>query len=138
MEDSIMTANSYNGLSLAYIGDAIYEIYIRKYVLSLGYTKVNDLHKHVIKYTSGEGQAYCIHKFLEMNILNENELMIFKRGRNSHVNSSRKNLELKDYLDATGFEALIGYLYLDENIQRLEELINLCIKLRGEKDEKEF
>jgi ribonuclease-3 family protein len=138
MEDSIMTANSYNGLSLAYIGDAIYEIYIRKYVLSLGYTKVNDLHKHVIKYTSGEGQAYCIHKFLEMNILNENELMIFKRGRNSHVNSSRKNLELKDYLDATGFEALMGYLYLDENIQRLEELINLCIKLRGEKDEKEF
>ena len=138
MEDFIMTANSYNGLSLAYIGDAIFELYIRKYVLSLGYTKVNDLHKQVIKYTSGEGQSYFIHKFLELNILNDYEIMIFKRGRNSHVNSSRKNLELKDYLDATGFEALMGYLYLDEKMERLEELINLCIRLRGEKDEKEF
>ena len=124
-----MTANSYNGLSLAYIGDAIFELYIRKYVLSLGYTKVNDLHKQVIKYTSGEGQSYFIHKFLELNILNDDEIMIFKRGRNSHVNSSRKNLELKDYLDATGFEALMGYLYLDEKMERLEELINLCIRL---------
>lgn len=129
-----MTANAYNGLSLAYIGDAIYELYIRKYVLSLGYTKVNDLHKHVIKYTSGEGQAYCIHKFLEQNILDEEEFNIFKRGRNSHVNSSRKNLELKDYLDATGFEALMGYLYLDNKIQRLEYLIDLCIRLRGEEE----
>ena len=138
MEDFIMTANSYNGLSLAYIGDAIFELYIRKYVLSLGYTKVNDLHKQVIKYTSGEGQSYFIHKFLELNILNDDEMMIFKRGRNSHVNSSRKNLELKDYLDATGFEALMGFLYLDDKTERLEKLINLCIRLRGEKDEKEF
>ena len=133
-----MNANSYNGLSLAYIGDAIFELYIRKYVLSLGYTKVNDLHKQVIKYTSGEGQSYFIHKFLELNILNDEEIMIFKRGRNSHVNSSRKNLELKDYLDATGFEALMGFLYLDDKTERLEKLINLCIRLRGEKDEKEF
>ena len=138
MEDFIMNANSYNGLSLAYIGDAIFELYIRKYVLSLGYTKVNDLHKQVIKYTSGEGQSYFIHKFLELNILNDEEIMIFKRGRNSHVNSSRKNLELKDYLDATGFEALMGFLYLDDKTERLEKLINLCIRLRGEKDEKEF
>ena len=138
MEDFIMNANSYNGLSLAYIGDAIFELYIRKYVLSLGYTKVNDLHKQVIKYTSGEGQSYFIHKFLELNILNDEEIMIFKRGRNSHVNSSRKNLELKDYLDATGFEALMGFLYLDDKTDRLEELINLCIRLSGEKDEKEF
>ena len=138
MEDFIMNANSYNGLSLAYIGDAIFELYIRKYVLSLGYTKVNDLHKQVIKYTSGEGQSYFIHKFLELNFLNDEEIMIFKRGRNSHVNSSRKNLELKDYLDATGFEALMGFLYLDDKTERLEELINSCIRLRGEKDEKEF
>ena len=138
MEDFIMNANSYNGLSLAYIGDAIFELYIRKYVLSLGYTKVNDLHKQVIRYTSGEGQSYFIHKFLELNFLNDEEIMIFKRGRNSHVNSSRKNLELKDYLDATGFEALMGFLYLDDKTERLEELINSCIRLRGEKDEKEF
>lgn len=127
-----MNANSFNGLSLAYIGDAIYELYIREYVLSLGYTKVNDLHKHVIKFTSGEGQAFVIHKFLELNILTEEELQIFKRGRNSHVNASRKNLELKDYLDATGFEALMGFLYLDKQKERLDYLIDLSIKLRSE------
>lgn len=132
-----MDANGLNGLSLAYIGDAVYEVYIREYVLSLGFMKVNDLHKKVIKYTSGDGQAYIIHKFLELNILSEEEISIFKRGRNSHVNASRKNLELKDYLDATGFEALIGYLYLNKRLDRLNELINLGIRLRGERNEEE-
>lgn len=127
-----MQANSFNGLSLAYIGDSVYELYIRKYVLSLGYTKVNDLHKIVIRYTSGDGQAYVIHKFMEANILSDEEMAIFKRGRNSHVSGSRKNLDLKDYLDATGFEALIGFLYLDNRTNRLEELINMSIRLRSE------
>lgn len=131
MEINIENPNSLNGLSLAYIGDGIYEVYIRKYILSQGITKVNNMHKHVINYTSGEAQSKIIHYYLENNILSEEELLIFKRGRNSHVHTSRKNLELKDYLDATGFEALIGYLYLNNNIERLEELFNLAIKIRS-------
>ena len=118
-----------NGLSLAYMGDAYYEIIIRKHFINLGFTKVNDLHKNVIKYTSGRSQAKFIHYFLENNILTEEELNIFKRGRNSHVNSSRKNLDLKDYLDATGFEALIGYLYLNENIERINQLMDIIFNL---------
>ena len=127
-----MDVNTLNGLSLAYIGDAVYEIYIRKHVLDMGYGKVNDLHKHVIRYTSGEGQVAVIHRFLAEEILSEDELNAFKRGRNSHVKSSRKNMELKDYLDATGFEALIGYLYLSEKIERLEELVVKAISIREE------
>ncbi|MCR5113504.1 MAG: ribonuclease III [Acholeplasmatales bacterium] len=127
-----MDVNTLNGLSLAYIGDAVYEIYIRKHVLDMGYGKVNDLHKHVIRYTSGEGQAAVIHRFLAEEILSEDELNAFKRGRNSHVKSSRKNMELKDYLDATGFEALVGYLYLSEKIERLEELVVKAISIREE------
>ena len=127
-----MDVNALNGLSLAYIGDAVYEIYIRKHVLGMGYGKVNDLHKHVIHYTSGEGQAAVIHRFLSDDVLKEEELNAFKRGRNSHVKSSRKNLELKDYLDATGFEALIGYLYLTEQNERLEEIVNKAISIREE------
>ncbi len=118
-----------NGLSLAYMGDAYYEIIIRKHFINLGFTKVNDLHKNVIKYTSGRSQAKFIHYFLENNILTEEELNIFKRGRNSHVNSSRKNLDLKDYLDATGFEALIGYLYLNDNIERINQLMDIIFNL---------
>ena len=120
-----------NGLTLAYIGDAVYELYIREYVVNQGYTKVNKLHKEVIKYTSGNAQARFMHYFLENNILTDEEISYFKRGRNSHVNSSRRNMELKDYLDATGFEALIGYLYLSNNQERLKELITIAIEKGG-------
>lgn len=122
-----MDANLYNGLSLAYIGDAVFEIYVRKHVLSLGVTKVNNLHKKVVEYTSGEAQAKIIKGFINNNVLTEEEISIYKRGRNSHVNSNRKNIDLANYLDATGFEALIGYLYLKGNVERLEELINFIL-----------
>lgn len=122
-----------NGLSLAYIGDAIYELMIREYIVSLGVTKVNNLHKRVVNYTSGNSQAEIIHYFLANNILTEEELLIFKRGRNSHIKSSRKNIDLANYLDATGFEALIGYLYLKKQNDRLNQLINLSIEImKGE------
>ena len=120
----------YNGLCLAYIGDSIYEIYIRKYILSLGITKVKDLHKRVTEFTCGEAQANAMYYLLNENILSESEISYYKRGRNSHVNSNRKNIDIKTYLDATGFEALIGYLYLDNQIERLEEIVNIVINLR--------
>lgn len=125
-----MQANMYNGLCLAYIGDSIYEMYIRKYVLSLGYTKVKDLHKKVTEFTCGESQALAMYYLLNENFLSEEEISIYKRGRNSHVNSNRKNIDIKTYLDATGFEALIGYLYLDNRIDRLDEIISIVVNLR--------
>jgi ribonuclease-3 family protein len=120
-----------NGLTLAYMGDAVYEIYIRSYVISLGYSKVNDLHKRVIKFTSGNAQASLMHYLLEIEFLTEEEINIFKRGRNSHVHTVRKNMNIQDYLDATGFEALIGYLYLQENIERIKEIVDLAVKKGG-------
>ena len=125
-----MDANLYNGLSLAYIGDAVFELYVRKHALAMGTTKVNNLHKKVVEYTRGEAQAKIIRDFISNNVLSEEEISIYKRGRNSHINSNRKNIDLANYLDATGFEALIGYLYLSEKIDRLEELINLTLVSR--------
>ena len=116
-----------NGLTLAYMGDAVYELYIREYVVSLGYSHVNDLHKRVIKFTSGNAQAALMHYLLEVNYLTKEELNIFKRGRNSHVKTARKNMNIQDYLDATGFEAFIGYLYLSNNIDRIKEIIQIAI-----------
>lgn len=128
-----MDVNLLNGLTLAYVGDSVFELYIREYVVSKGYTKVNVLHKHVTKFTSGNAQAKFIHHFLENNILTDEEISIFKRGRNSHVKTARKNMNLADYLDATGFEALIGYLYLANNKDRLGELIDIVIDIeKGE------
>ena len=87
----------------------------------MGITKVNNLHKRVVEYTSGEAQAKTIKAFLNDNVLTEEEISIYKRGRNSHVNSNRKNIDLANYLDATGFEALIGYLYLSEKTDRVDQ-----------------
>lgn len=123
-----MNPNQYNGLTLAYIGDAVFELIIRKHCVELGFGKVNDLHKKVIKYTNGKSQSEFIHYFLENNILTDDELLIFKRGRNSHVNTCRKNLDLKDYLDATGFEALFGYLYLNNSYERINQLVDIILK----------
>ena len=125
-----MEANMYNGLCLAYIGDSVFELYVRKYILSFGLSKVNALHKKAINYTSAIAQANIIHKLLNDNILNDNEISVFKRGRNSHINSARKNVDLATYLDATGFEALIGYLYLNNEINRLEELISIALDIK--------
>lgn len=127
----IMDAKILNGLSLAYIGDSVYETYMREFVLKKGYNKVNDLHKKVVNFTSGEAQADIVHNMLNDNFLNDEEIVIFKRGRNSHIHTTRKNLKLQDYLDATGFEAVVGFLYLSGNLDRLNEVIDYSLKIRG-------
>lgn len=124
-----MKAQLYNGLTLAYIGDSIFELKVREYVLSLGFTKVDDLHKKVVSYTKGEQQAVAMRYLLEHNVLTEEEISYYKRGRNSHVNLSRKNIKRNVYLEATGFEALIGYLYLSEQLDRLEELVQISLTI---------
>ncbi len=124
-----MDAVLLNGLTLAYIGDAVYEIYIRQYALNLNLTKVNDLHKKAIQYTNASFQAKAIHYLIDNHFLEEDEIKIYKRGRNSHVHTARKNVDLSEYLDATGFEALIGYLYLNDQKNRLEKIIEISIDL---------
>ena len=121
-----------NGLTLAYIGDAIYELKIREYLLTQNYTKVNDLHKHAIRYTSAISQAQ-ITDYLMPN-LSEEEIEYYKRGRNTGGTHKPKNASLNDYRKATGFEALIGYLYLIKNIDRMEELINISINFINSKN----
>lgn len=130
-----MDAKLLNGLSLAYIGDAIYEVYIREFIINKGYNKVKDLHKNVVFYTSGEAQSFIVHKMMNDNFLNEEEIMIFKRGRNSHIHSVRKNISIQDYLDATGFEALIGYLHLTKNVDRLKEVIDYSLRVRSDEND---
>lgn len=116
----------YNGLTLAYIGDAVYELYIREYLLNNKLTKVNDLHNMAIKYTAAVDQAKAIDYL--MDFLSEDEIDIYKRGRNSGGTHKPKNASLSDYRKATGFEAIIGYLYLIKNTDRLNEIINKTIE----------
>ncbi len=117
-----------NGLALAYIGDAIYELEIRRYLLETGETKPQHLHRLATEYVSARGQAKIIKYFQEEAILTEEELDYFKRGRNSKINTKAKNTDIHRYLQSTGFEALMGYLYLTKQEERLEELIMKSIR----------
>lgn len=117
-----------NGLALAYIGDAVYELEIRRYLLERGETKPQHLHRLATRYVSARGQAKIIKYFQEENIITDEELSYFKRGRNSKINTKAKNTDIHRYLQATGFEALMGYLYLTKQKERLSELINESIQ----------
>ncbi len=114
-------------LVYAYMGDAVYEKYIREYVIRQGLCKNGLLHKKSIKYVSAKGQSEIL-KRIEGR-LTEEELDIVRRGRNSNPHSTAKNADIIDYKYATGFEALIGYLYLTKQDDRLEEILNECVNM---------
>ena len=119
-----MEAKNRNSLALAYIGDAIYEVYIREYLLSQGLEKVNKLQKEATKYVSARGQASYLKMMLDDNFFKEDELSIVMRARNHKTNSSPKNTDIVTYKNATGLEALIGCLYLEKKYDRIAEIMN--------------
>lgn len=115
-------------LVLAYLGDTVYESYIREHLIKQNnQRKVNDLHKLAIKYVKAKAQADIIHE-IEKDLTDE-ELRIYKRGRNQKSNTSPKNADIIDYKHATGFEALIGYLYLNNEGDRLKYIIEKGIEI---------
>ena len=109
-----------NVLVLAYLGDSVFEIIVRKYLIGQGINKVNTLQKEAIKYV--RGQCSFVTKLIEENKLTDDELEIFYRGRNHKSNSHPKNTDIITYKYATGFEAIIGYLYLKNDYKRIEEI----------------
>ncbi len=120
---------SYSALSLAYMGDVVYDLIIRTVVIGKGNRPVNDLHRITVKYVSATAQAKIVQALSE--ILTEEEKTIFHRGKNAKPHTTAKNASVSDYLKATGFEALIGYLYLTDNMERALELVKKGIALAG-------
>ncbi|MBU1020650.1 MAG: ribonuclease III [Firmicutes bacterium] len=112
--------NQLSGNTLAYLGDSVFEMAVREHLIAKGITKVDELHKQAIVFTSATGQMKAF-DFLEP-LLSENEINIFKRGRNGESTRKPKNASLATYQKATGFEALVGYLYIENQHQRLHEL----------------
>ncbi|MBN2604323.1 MAG: Mini-ribonuclease 3 [Bacilli bacterium] len=118
--------NQLSGNTLAYLGDSVFELAVREYLISKGVTRVDDLHKQAIVFTSATGQMNA-YDLLESN-LTEKEMNIFKRGRNGESTRKPKNASLATYQKATGFEALIGYLYLENEQERLQELLQIIFE----------
>lgn len=114
---------TYSPLTLAFIGDGIYDIVIRTIIVENGNAPVNKLHKRVSSLVKAPAQMEIFHKIEEH--LTEEELAVYKRGRNAKSFTSAKNASITEYRIATGFEALMGYLYLTDRFKRLVELIKL-------------
>lgn len=112
--------------TLAFIGDSVYNVYIRTYLASISNMQTGKLHRISIKYVSAKGQS----KIIDMisDTLSEEEINVYKRGRNTNIHTVSKNVDVIEYKKSTGFEALIGYLYVKGDIKRLEEIINLSIE----------
>lgn len=119
--------NELNSLALAYIGDAVYEMYVREFLINSGEVKPQQLHNDAVRYVTAPAQATVVKSWLENGILTKEEEAIVRRGRNAKSHSVPKNVSLADYRYATAFEALIGYHYLAKSTDRLNTLLEDAI-----------
>ncbi|MEC0229874.1 Mini-ribonuclease 3 [Paenibacillus alba] len=114
-----------NPLVLAYIGDAVYEVYIRQYVISGANHRPNHLHKASTGYVSAKAQSKILEALMPM--LTEEEVDMVKRGRNAKSGTTAKNAEVLEYRHSTAFECLIGYLYYKQSFDRLKEILDFAL-----------
>ena len=113
-----------NVLVLAYLGDTVYENYVRKFLINKGIAYVDQLQKEAVSYVSAKRQAFFLQKMMNQCFLEEVELDVVKRARNYKTTSHPKNCDIITYKYATGLEALIGYLELSKNKERIDEIMN--------------
>lgn len=115
-----------NNLVLAYLGDAVYELYIREYLINNGYVKVNDLQNESLKYVSAKSQSYHLKRLMDSNFLTEEEIEIVKRGRNMSSHR-KKNIDIATYKRSTGLECLVGTLRVNNNDERIKEIMDFIV-----------
>lgn len=118
--------NQMSPLTWAYVGDAVYELYVRSYLIDTTNLKPNNLHKEAIKYVKAQAQAEILKNLQE--ILTEQEQDIVRRARNTQNHHLPKNADVQEYMYSTALEGLIGYLYLTNQTTRLDELFKLILK----------
>ena len=123
-KEKIPEINTLSPLTLAFLGDSVYEMFVRTKILSMGNRPANELHKIAVGYVKAKAQAQAAHKILDT--LSEEEAEIYKRGRNTNIHTVPKNADMADYRHATALEALIGYLYIKGDEKRLSEILNLA------------
>ncbi len=125
-------AMQYSPLSLAFIGDCVYEQFVRTRLLLLANMPASKLHKLAVKRVCAEYQAQAVRKWIDEELLDDKELEVFKRGRNSSGISAPKHSTVSEYRIATGLECLFGYLYLTGKQERLEILFNSAWEISGD------
>ena len=124
--------NGYSPLSLAFIGDCVFDLVVKTVVVERANRSANILHRKTSRIVRAQSQAQMMMWFIEKGILSDEELAIYKRGRNAKSPTTAKNASVGDYRKATGLEALIGYLYLKNRTSRIVELIKIGMDLTEE------
>ncbi|MFJ7973047.1 Mini-ribonuclease 3 [Psychrobacillus sp. NPDC096389] len=126
-----------NALALAYMGDAVFEQIVRKHLIHSGRVKPNTLHKEATKYVSAKAQATIVREMLNIGFLTEDEEAVLRRGRNAKSGTVPKNTDVQTYHYSSAFEAVVGSLYLSEQEERLQEVLQFSIDfIDGQKGEK--
>ena len=123
-----MNINEVNILALAYLGDSVYELRIREYLIKNKIYKVNNLQTKSLNYVTAKNQCKFINYLLDNNLLNDDEIDVVKRGRNASTYSHPKNTDIVTYKWATAFECLFGYLYLLKKEERIDELMKVILE----------
>ncbi|AWE09112.1 ribonuclease III [Lysinibacillus sp. 2017] len=118
-----------NALALAYMGDAVLEQRIREHLILSGRAKPNTLHKEATSYVSAKAQSMIVHRMMDENFLTEEELATFRRGRNAKSGSVPKNTDVRTYRNSSGFEAVLGSLFLIGEQGRADEIIDYAIQI---------
>ncbi|MDN4494045.1 Mini-ribonuclease 3 [Ureibacillus aquaedulcis] len=127
MQLRIEDVKQLNALALAYMGDAVLEQKVREHLLLNGRAKPNRLHKEATNYVSAKAQSMIIHRLMDEDYLTEEEVAVFKRGRNAKSGSVPKNTDVQTYRNSSGFEAVLGSLYLTKQYERVNEIIEYAI-----------
>ena len=130
-DDDKKQAELFSPLVLAYMGDAVFEVFVREMLVRKANVQVNKLHKRASSIVKAEAQARMIAAIKDE--LTEKEKSIYKRGRNAKSHTTAKNASVSDYRKATGFEALMGYLYLNGEHKRMTELMEKAVRTELEK-----
>ena len=125
-EKSEMDVRMLSPLTWAYVGDSVYEMYVRTHLINTTKLKPHKLHIEAINYVKAKAQADILKRIQDS--LTEEEQDVVRRGRNAENHHLPKNAEPADYMYSTAFEALIGYLYLTKRDERLKEILDMCIK----------
>lgn len=123
-----MKTSELNVLALAYLGDSIYELYVRKYLIEKGIVKVKELQAQAILYVSAKAQAFYLKSWLEKNGLTQEEMNIVTRARNHKGSRHPKNTDILTYKHATALEALVGFWYFEKNFDRLNEMMKQILE----------
>ena len=121
--------NRYNTTTLAYLGDAVFEVIVREKIVRERPGDVNRSHHTAVRYVSAAGQAMAARAMIADSFLNEEELAVYKRGRNHRSMSRPQHADPREYKIATGFEALLGYLYLSDDRERLREIADEAVRI---------